>query len=211
MATNKNITMKHFNGTDYDTLYPKTTGAQIVGAVPIAPGGTNGTTASSGVNNLVAGLSQITPASNDLFPFRDVSGNTGGSVTLANLVNILSSDFSTLGFTKIQTGSYIGTGTYGENNPNTLTFNFAPKLLWFVAYYDSSENQVKQCGGYNILSSDALTTSMNKYEFTGSYSHADYGYASKSSDGKTFSWYNTAGYDQQFNTQGRKYYWLILG
>ena len=211
MATTKNITMKQFNGTDYDTLYPKTVAAQIIGTVPIASGGTNGTTAPSGVNNLVAGLSQITPASNDLFPFRDISGNTGGSVTLANLVNVLSSDFSTLGFTKIQTGSYIGTGTYGENNPNTLTFNFAPKLLWFVAYYKSPENQVGQFGGYNILSSDALTTSMNKYKFTGSNSHADYSYASKSSDGKTFSWYNTAGYDQQFNTQGRKYYWLILG
>ena len=211
MATNKNITMKQFNGTDYDTLYPKTTGAQITGAVPIASGGTNGTTASSGVNNLVAGLSQITPASNDLFPFRDISGNTGGSVTLANLVNVLSSDFSTLGFTKIQTGSYIGTGTYGENNPNTLTFNFAPKLLWFVAYYNSSENQVKQFYSCYILSSDALTTSLNKYEFTGSNSHGDYSYASKSSDGKTFSWYNTAGDAQQFNTQGMKYYWLILG
>ena len=29
MATNKNITMKQFNGTDYDTLYPKTIASQI--------------------------------------------------------------------------------------------------------------------------------------------------------------------------------------
>ena len=29
MASNKNITMKQFNGTDYDTLYPKTVAAQI--------------------------------------------------------------------------------------------------------------------------------------------------------------------------------------
>lgn len=29
MATNKNITMKQFNGVDYDTLYPKTIAAQI--------------------------------------------------------------------------------------------------------------------------------------------------------------------------------------
>ena len=29
MATTKNITMKQFNGTDYDTLYPKTTASQI--------------------------------------------------------------------------------------------------------------------------------------------------------------------------------------
>ena len=29
MATNKNITMKQFNGTDYDTLYPATIAEQI--------------------------------------------------------------------------------------------------------------------------------------------------------------------------------------
>lgn len=31
MATEKNITMKQYNGTDYDTLYPKTTMNQIIG------------------------------------------------------------------------------------------------------------------------------------------------------------------------------------
>lgn len=31
MATNKNITMKQFNGVDYDTLYPKTTISQVEG------------------------------------------------------------------------------------------------------------------------------------------------------------------------------------
>lgn len=30
---------------------------------------------------------------------------------------------------KIATGSYVGTGTYGKNNPNTLTFDFEPKLV----------------------------------------------------------------------------------
>lgn len=33
MATNKNITMKQYNGTDYDTLYPKTKVSQVDGAV----------------------------------------------------------------------------------------------------------------------------------------------------------------------------------
>ena len=32
MATNKNITIKQFNGTDYDTLYPKTKVEQVEGA-----------------------------------------------------------------------------------------------------------------------------------------------------------------------------------
>ena len=34
MATNKNITMKQFNGTDYDTLYPKTIASQVDGVLP---------------------------------------------------------------------------------------------------------------------------------------------------------------------------------
>ena len=31
MATAKNITMKQYNGTDYDTLYPKTIASQVDG------------------------------------------------------------------------------------------------------------------------------------------------------------------------------------
>ena len=30
---------------------------------------------------------------------------------------------------KIETGRYVGTGTYGQANPNTLTFGFAPKIV----------------------------------------------------------------------------------
>ena len=33
------------------------------------------------------------------------------------------------GGVKIETGSYTGTGTYGEANPNTLTFSGVPKLI----------------------------------------------------------------------------------
>lgn len=35
----------------------------------------------------------------------------------------------------IETGSYTGTGTYGESNPNSLTFGFEPKLV--LIYVDS--------------------------------------------------------------------------
>lgn len=30
---------------------------------------------------------------------------------------------------KIAVGSYVGTGTYGSSNPNTLTFGFKPKIV----------------------------------------------------------------------------------
>ena len=35
---------------------------------------------------------------------------------------------------KIVTGSYVGTGSYGASNPNTLTFDFAPKLVIICGY-----------------------------------------------------------------------------
>lgn len=36
--------------------------------------------------------------------------------------------------TRIAAGSYIGTGTYGSSNPNTLTFDFEPKCLLISKY-----------------------------------------------------------------------------
>ena len=51
-------------------------------------------------------------------------GGTGvGSI--AELASLLAGQ----GLTKMQTLTYTGTGTHGVNNPNTLTFNFQPKLV----------------------------------------------------------------------------------
>ena len=222
MATTKNITMKQFNGTDYDTLYPKTIANQISGIMPISSGGTNGSTASAGINNLVSGLSQITPVSNDLFPFRDVSGNIGASVTLANLVNALGNNgvitpsnlveqASALGFSRIQTGSYVGTGTYGSDNPCSLTFDFIPKFIifpntksnggmWFNTLNDTA---------YIMLNTQILTTAYDEGTgFGQGGSRRPYG--AKSEDGKTIHWWNqdAAG---QFNAQNYTYYWVAFG
>ena len=223
MATTKNIIMKQFNGTDYDTLYPKTVAAQIIGTVPIASGGTNGTTASSGVNNLVAGLSQITPASNDLFPFRDISGNTGGSVTLANLAVALGNNgvitpsnlveqASALGFSRIQTGSYVGTGTYGSDNPCSLTFDFIPKFIIFTNIKTDNGNQLSTLDNttaYIMLSTQILTTAYVEGAGFG-YKGNRRPYGAKSEDGKTIYWWNQTAAGQ-FNAQNYTYYWVAFG
>ena len=107
MATEKNITMKQFNGTDYDTLYPKTIASQI----PDVYSKTDTITAET--------LSQLGLTAdklpNDAFQ------------QIKTLINNVQS--STGGKAKIQTGSYVGTGTYGANNPCSLTFNFIPKVF----------------------------------------------------------------------------------
>ena len=36
--------------------------------------------------------------------------------------------------TSIETGSYVGTGTFGSGNPNTLTFGFEPKFVHIQSY-----------------------------------------------------------------------------
>ncbi len=49
MATEKNIVMKEFNGTDYDTLYPKTIGTQVDGIFTAEQTLTNNTSALYGL------------------------------------------------------------------------------------------------------------------------------------------------------------------
>ena len=115
MATEKNITMKQFNGTDYDTLYPKTIASQI----PDVYSKTNTITAET--------LSQL-GLSADKLPndaFQQIK-------TLIDNVQT-----STDSKARIQIGSYVGTGTYGANNPCSLTFDFEPEFV-FVLRYNSA-------------------------------------------------------------------------
>ena len=85
----------------------------------ISSGGTGAENESAAVKNLINGLTSTTPASDDLVPFQDVSSGGAGKVTLSALASTLQ---SVRGCAKIQTGSYVGTGTYGASNPCSLTF-----------------------------------------------------------------------------------------
>lgn len=38
---------------------------------------------------------------------------------------------------RVQVVSYVGTGTFGEKNPNSLTFDFVPKMLFVCGHYTS--------------------------------------------------------------------------
>lgn len=119
MATNKNITMKQFNGVDYDTLYPQTLGSQIVSPVPVSVGGT-------GINvnpNIHVNLGAENTANVfEAYPRPGIYGVLPvqhGGTGQASLPELATA----MGAAKIQTGSYVGTGTYGAQNPNSLTFH----------------------------------------------------------------------------------------
>lgn len=85
----------------------------------ISSGGTGAESESAAMKNLISGLSSTTPTSDDLIPFQDVSSSDAGKTTLAALASTLQ---TVGGYAKIQTGSYVGTGTYGASNPCSLTF-----------------------------------------------------------------------------------------
>lgn len=109
---------------------------------------------------------------------------------------------------RVQVVSYVGTGTYGKDHPSSITFDFVPKIA--IAITTTHVNQSNE----NIDSTmvfDTLTTNMHDhYGFStapGNYPS----YGKKSSDGKTFSWYNTRNAYTQLNESGNKYYILAIG
>ncbi len=139
MATNKNITMKQFNGTDYDTLYPKTDVKQIENLTPssigaVAKSGDTMTGMYLGINNGKGQITASDDANNRLFMIQSKFGdNWSGMQMEASLSGTEDPNFhiykyvnqvltrigrmlhtgnaQTLGFPKIAIGSYVGTGT----------------------------------------------------------------------------------------------------
>lgn len=95
---------------------------------------------------------------------------------------------------RVQVVSYVGTGTYGSSNPNSLTFDFVPKI---VVIQSPNENT-------NLASCIALNGSKSVV------THPGRGYASEFSwNKKTVSWYNPDGY--QLNNSGWKYTAAAIG
>ena len=106
MATNKNITMKQFNGTDYDTLYPKTKVEQVEGAY--------------------TQQQILSDSTKGLYGFESDAVPDDAFVALKNLINGISA--SSIGAARIEIGSYTGTGV-NTGTAKTLIFSFKPKVV----------------------------------------------------------------------------------
>lgn len=147
MATDKNITMKQFNGTDYDTLYPKTIASQIP----------------------------------------DVYSKSYIDSILKDKV-------------RIQTGSYVGTGTYGADNPCTLTFDFTPKYVHIYPHLQFTTI----CYGVFYYSPQKMFCGDNSSNYMQAID------LSVSVNGNTISWYSD-GYNSQLNNSSGTYYYVAIG
>lgn len=117
------------------------------------------------------------------------------------------------GFAQIATGSYVGTGTYGQNNPTTITFPFIPKLV-FV--YDPSAGIMGQAGTDFIgPCARSLIWWMPGITYQTLYG-SDSTQLNFTSHNNALSYYMTTsaigfGAEWQFNFNGKTYNWIALG
>ena len=110
----------------------------------------------------------------------------------------------------IQTGSYIGTGTFGSSNRNSLTFNFSPKLVLVVPH-----NYV-YWGPSQFGWAEMILWIYNVYGITMDIgvSQVYRGRNIFSLNGNTLFWYmeeKKAGPADQCNESGRTYDYFAIG
>lgn len=117
---------------------------------------------------------------------------------------------------QIATGSYVGTGTYGADNPNTLTFDFAPKSLFLFAEVTSGAKVMYGIGSGANADNSAYIWGIpcrTGESYNVSYYSGKYNTVTVSADGKTISW--VAGYNVdsggQFNVSGWTYHYIAIG
>ena len=160
-------------------------------------------------------------SASDYIGVADVSATTGKKILVSNLVTYLQNN---LGYGQFASGYYAGTGTYGQSNPTSVTFPFAPKLFRLYAYYYSSAWHGLRGGSLAATSDPGLDIYLDTLTTTASYN--DYVFQQdgstyrrwfyKSGDGKAIYWYATNGTESanagsQWNASGRTYYWVAFG
>ena len=106
----------------------------------------------------------------------------------------------------IETGSYTGTGTYGSSNPNSLTFEFEPKLVWIYRYVESN-------GGSNFCNVTFSPIIKNKstvyYQVGRSTTYSNF-YGVKWIN-NAVTWYSDGNAIEQLNYSGNEYYYVAIG
>ena len=229
MATTKNITMKQFNGTDYDTLYPKTKVEQVENLTPSSIGAVNksGDTMTGNLKVPTLDVAQDVSAGyiygeTNSLNIRGGNPNTGtmhylnikdSGVYVDNQLVCHEGNLQSVGAAQIVTGSYVGNGYSGQSHPMTINVGFVPKLFWIcLKIYDNVAYTIP--GGGIQEDNGLFINPFTKY------------YCSKRSTshyyvtviwGSTIRWYGSVDFDDtthgeyQFNEAGVAYYWVAIG
>ena len=160
MATNYNITMKQFNGTDYDNLYPAANLANSIGTLGVAHGGT-------GVTSISALQTQL---GLDQYAKIQTGSYTGTGTYGSSNPNSLTFSFSP-DIVGISSNLYIGSGFYffiknqntAYNDMNTTMLELSSNTVSYsnngISWYSSTGRQ------YNIYGETPERIRDAKYQF----------------------------------------------
>lgn len=113
---------------------------------------------------------------------------------------------------KIETGSYVGTGgAYGSSNPNSLTFGFAPKMV-FILYRVNNSDSLGYHHEFVLFFPFAIRTEFLQYGYflSSSQGMSSNDFFSKF-EGHTLSWYSESSVMSQFNLIGFIYKYIAIG
>ena len=105
---------------------------------------------------------------------------------------------------QVYTGSYVGTGTYGQSNPNTLTFPFEPKMVVV-----SANTQLFGASVPLAIFLNGVTSSLTLSQSNGNMDSAIVTWK-----GNVVSWYpegSSPNAAQQLNSSGTTYYYISIG
>ena len=215
MASVKKITMREYNGTDYDTLYPKTIAEQVDGIYEKDEILNNSTKALYGLansavpNDVLSLLSRFQKGLGNEYVWekRDSTGIVGYvNSPNSNAYPPAVSDGYTyiplgkLGSSaKIISGMYSGTGTWGESGASRLTFDRLPDFIWIYATEPKDGGSTISATPGNMNSGNAsetytinpkLLSSVYKVGYSfGIYNGSSGWYLYAKADGNTIYWY----------------------
>lgn len=150
-----------------------------------------------------------------------IVGVSNADKSINNTYNILhTGNLDALNIGQIVTGSYVGTGAYGEANPNSLTFDKPPKFLAICdtngepIFNNTSGNIMRYMGMTDALSAEYKTNVWMRVQ--GSSGWGPTGHAKCSEDRKTISWYvdstdtESTGVSAQCNNSGQTYRYMAI-
>ena len=197
MVANKPVLLM-YDGTYWKAQLTRTNANDMYGTVAVENGGIGKTSVTSG--NFLVGAG--TSAMEEKTPAEVLSAIGAAAADMSNVD--LEALATAMGATKIATGSYAGTDTYGSSSPNSLTFSFVPKLVIIFSP-----------GFIGIFPIHGLTSTYAAAAFVygssnGNMTLGDANYAKIS--GNTLLWYTTGSEAlRQFNSKYLTYSWVAIG
>lgn len=102
---------------------------------------------------------------------------------------------------RVQVLSYVGTGTYGESNPNSLTFDIVPKIV-FIAENVNYQAKImtivpSTLGAFGFYLSDSTVYGLGSLDIT--------------ITGKRISFFSDTSSEYQMNDGGNKFFAIAIG